>query len=318
MASMPVISVIIPTLATAERAVYLWRALESAESQSGVVVLAIVVANGAKCCPAVLSELEKRPGVQCIRSEREGLPAALEAGRAQVQTEFFTELDDDDVLLPRSLDFRVRFLQTHPDVDVVVANGEIHDDDICVMSISDAAAVSRDPQRALMQRNWLLPGAAVFRTSAVAPELFRDIPRYLEWTYLALLLLSECNVAFLDDLAVVHFNDHSFSVDRSMECRLGRIQALERLLEMELSKIVKWKIERRISDAHHHVSHLWLEKASLQKAWSAHWRSLLGRGGWRYLTYTRHLLYRSIRPTRKASHLDNFSHDQESLDGNIN
>ena len=301
----PVVSVIIPTLATAERALYLRRALESVQSQTGVTVLAIVVTNGARCCPEVLAELETRPGIQCIRLAQGGLPAALEAGRAQVKTEFFSELDDDDVLLPGSLDLRVRFLQARPDVDVVVANGQIRDNGDCAMSIPDVAAVRRDPLRALMRENWLLPGAAVFRTSTISPELFADIPMYLEWTYLALLLLSKRKVSFLGEPALVHFAGHPFSVDRSMACCLGRTQALERLLEMELSGFVKRRIEHRIADGHHQVSCLWLKKAVLRKAWAAHWRSLTSRGGWRYLTYTRHLLPRPNRPALQVPQPDN-------------
>ena len=286
----PVVSVIVPTLATPERRPYLELALESIRSQVGVAIRPIVVANGQRCVPELVYELERRPDLTFIRLTQESLPEALKVGRDGVETEFFTHLDDDDVLLPGSLRHRVEILQANPDVDVVVANGIIRDNGHDTLSMPDFSAVQRDPLRSLMVTNWLLPGSALFRSRAITPSFFADVPKYLECTYLALLLVTKYRVMFLDEPCLVHVVDHPFSVDRSLECKLGRPEALKHLLKMQLPDFVSQHLKSRVARGYHDSSSCLLSRGLLRNAWAAHLRSLWAPGGWRYLPYTRHLL----------------------------
>ncbi len=286
----PTITVIVPTLATRERAPYLRRALESIRAQSPVRALSLVIVNGPDFNQDLVDELLQMPDVRVIRQKEASLPAALRTGRENVRTELFSELDDDDCLLKGALARRRDFLSQHPDCEVVVSNGHICVDGSDSPSLPDPGAVQRDPLRALMQRNWLLPGAALFRTSAITRDYFAAIPPYLEWTYLALLLATRARLRFLADLTFRHFDGHSFSVDKSRACILGRAQSLARLLDMDLPGFVKRRTRARIADAHHAACELYLAEGDLRAAWKEHRQSLRYARGIRYLLYTRYLL----------------------------
>ena len=304
MAELPVISVIIPTVATTERAPYLRRALASVLSQRGVAVAPIVVVNGARPDAALVGELQARSDITCLRLTEADLPAAITAGRRAVASEFFTELDDDDLLLDGALVQRFRRLQASPDADAVVSNGYIRSETDEWMSIPDVAAVQDDPLAALLRSNWLLPGAALFRSRTVTADLFAGMPRYLEWTYVAAYLAIKRTLLFSGEPTIRHFVNHSFSVDDSLECVLGRPDALRRLLGLDLPAFARRRIAERIAHAHHAVSCAWLNEGWLAGAWAAHGRCLKQRGGWRYLSYTHRLLMprsltgRRLRPRR--------------------
>lgn len=286
----PTITVIVPTLATKERAPYLRRALESIRSQSQVQVLALVVVNGTDFDPALIEELTQMPGLRVIRQQEASLPAALRSGRKDVKSGFYSELDDDDCLLEGALARRLEFLNEHPDCDAVVSNGYINANGADALSIPDPEAVRRDPLRALMQANWLLPGAALFRSAAITADFFEEIPAYLEWTYLGLLLAMRSRLCFLSEPTFRHFDGHSFSIDLSRACVLARPQSLADLLKLDLPGFVRRRTRARISDAHHAACELLLSEGDLGAAWAAHRRSLRPARGFRYLPYTRYLL----------------------------
>jgi hypothetical protein len=284
------IAVIIPTLATRERAPYLLAAIESVTSQAGVRAVPLVVANGPNADPDLRSLLARRRDLSLHVLDEPSLPAAIRAGRRLVATRFFSELDDDDLLLPGALAVRHARMARGDHPDVVVSNGIRRGWGIEELHITDIEDTERDPLRALLERNWLLPGSALFRSEAITPDVFAGMPKYLEWTFLGLALALRFRIAFLGEPTVVHHTDLPFSMDRSIECRIGRPAALGQLLSLPLPRDVSETIRGRIGEACHEVSDVSLRERRWLDAWRWHLRSLFHRRGWRYLAYTRHLL----------------------------
>jgi glycosyltransferase involved in cell wall biosynthesis len=290
--------VLLATLASAPRAPFLRRALESIRAQQPLRTRAIVVANGADADPALLDELARRPDVTLLRQPEASLPAALALGRAAVDSPAFGQLDDDDELLPGALAARLARLQGPDRPDAVVTNGLVRGGREERESITDAAAVAAAPLDAMMRGNWLLPGAALFRTAAVDADLFARAPRYLEWTYVGLRLALAYRLAVLPQATVVHYEGLEFSVNDSRACLLGRPRAFARVLELPLPPRIRRALRRKRSAAWHQAAERLHADGLYRAAWAAHARSLAGPGGARYLAWTRYLF--ALRVPRTA------------------
>ena len=234
--------------------------------------------------------LALRRDVTLERLAPASLPEALRAGRQLVATRYFSELDDDDLLLPGALALRHERIARGDLPDAVVTDGILRGQSVDRTNIIDIAAVRRDPLRELLKRNWMLTGSALFRTETITPGVFEGMPSYLERTFLGLVLATRFRIAFLSEPTVVHHTDLPFSIDRSVECRVGRPAALRRLLALPLPHDVRGVLRDRIGEAYHGLSESsWREGRRLE-AWLWHLRCLSERRGWRYLAYTRHLL----------------------------
>jgi hypothetical protein len=284
------ITVFVPTVATRERALHLWKALDSVRMQRGIPVRLLVIANGGQCDKDLLSELTARNDITVLHSPLADFPNALRFGRRAVQTSYFAELDDDDELLPDALSRRLEFLERNPHLDAVVSNGWIRSKTGDEPSIPDIAAVRADPLRSLLHRNWLLPGAALFRSERVPADWFDTIPRCLEWTWIGLNLSLHSRVAFLEQPGVLHFSELPFSTYASRPCLAARAEAIRALFTLPLPADVRQHLRAKLADALHSVSDLHRSEGDARAAWKAHIESLTLPGGWRYLAYTRHLL----------------------------
>ena len=144
---------------------------------------------------------------------------------------------------------------TRPDrPDAVITNGVIRNGARERFSMPDAEAVARDPLWAMMERNWLLPGSALFRAAAIGEEVFAGTPSYLEWTYIGLLLASRHRIAVLPEPTVVHYEGHAFSMDRSRACALGRPLAFAAMLQLDLPPALKQRLRVKRGAAWHTAS----------------------------------------------------------------
>ena len=294
------VAVIIPTLATAERAPYLLRAIESVTTQAGVRGVPLVVANGPGADPGLLAGLAQRLDVILHRQAPASLPAAIQTGRRLVTTRCFGGLDDDDLLLPGALAERLMRLDAGDRPDAVVSNGILRDRAGDRIAIADVERVRRDPLRALLECNWMLPGGALFRTESITPDVLSAMPKHLESTFLGLVLASRFRIAFLADPTVVHHTDLPFSIDRSPECRIGRPGALRSLLSLPLPNDVRQTLRERIGATCHEVSEYHWREGRWLAAWRWHLRSLAAPRGLRYVGYTRHLLLAPARASNRA------------------
>jgi hypothetical protein len=292
------VCVLVGTVATSERAPYLLRALSSVRNQIAVRARPIVIANGEAEDPALLREISQMPGVTLLRRAEGHFPRALAEGRRLVDTPFFTQLDDDDELLPDALHTRVLRMARPDAPDAVVTNAVIERVGTRMsgtLSMTDVAAVERDPLGMLAQVNWMLPGVALFRTDVITCETFEAMPQFLEWTYMGLLLASRHRIVFLAEPTIIHYEGHPFSVDLSRACTLGRPRSFDDVLALDLPARIRRQFRIKRTAAWHQAADA---AGAGRAAWTAHMRSLASPAGWRYLSFTRHLLRRSLATCR--------------------
>jgi glycosyltransferase involved in cell wall biosynthesis len=279
-----------PTLARARRADALRAAIAGVVSQVGVRAIPLVVVNGDERDRALVEELARRRDIRLMSLVDADLPAALRAGRERVDTNWFCELDDDDLLLPGTLAAQLARMRAEPECDVVVCNGVIRDHAGDRPLLSDLRQLERDPLGSLARISWLSPGGALFRTASVPAQMFDDIPRFLEWTALALRLARRCRVAFIAHAGFVHHLDTPDSLWFSRECALGLPHAIRRLLEDALPRELQRALERRFGHACHAAARAELQQRQRRAAWRWHLQALGSRDGWRFLPFTRRLL----------------------------
>lgn len=288
------VSIVMPTLAARERSRSLLRAIDSVVSQTGARGIPLVVVNGARADPDVLAGLCRRGDVRLVTLEEASLPRALHAGRALVDTPYFAVLDDDDELLPGALRTRLDVLEQAPAADVAVTSGFLEGFGRRVHNVPDIAAAAADPLRALFVQHWLPPCAGLFRTSTVRVELFEDIPRYREWTYLALRVALSLRVRFADRPTFVYHTDTEGSLSKSRAYCMAGPAALARMLELELPADVRATLRARLAIDLHSASMRELQEGNCRAAWWWHLKSLMNPSGWRYLPYGRNLLAGSL------------------------
>ena len=284
-----------PTRALRTRIPLIERALESVLNQESVRVVPLVVINGTDHDPEFTRRLRADPRLRVIMLEEADLPSALRAGREKVDSEYFSELDDDDVLLPQALMARVQALEEGPDLDAVITNGFWRNSDGEKLCFNDMAVIEQDPLRAMFDRNWLLPGSWLCRTGTVGPELFLGMPRFHECTYLALQLATLYRVTFLNRPTFVWYADTPFSESKSRGYVLGEVAALRRILELDLPEDVRAFFQSKLSGAYHNGANLYLSEGHWKKAWSWHFQSLRQAGGWRYLSFSGRLFSTFLR-----------------------
>lgn len=287
---MKTIAVILPTTATATRLDCLNRAIESALSQQDVKVDLIVVANGPQCDWEILNGLEKRSDLRLVYTEEASYPGALRLGRDLVDAPFFAEIDDDDEFLPMALATRLHHMERDPSIDVVVTNGILRRGGRDLVGIRDIGACRVDPLRRLMDDMWLVPCAAFYRSATVTRDFFQTIPPAMEWTYIGTLLSLTKKILFVDVPTFVYNRDTDGSLSRSKSYLLSTPDALARLLELDLPADVRRLVKQKHVQSLHAASTVELRDGNRSEAWKWHLRSLTHPYGWRYLTYTRHLV----------------------------
>ena len=284
------VSVIIPTLGYAQRAALIGCAVDSVLSQDHVRAVPIVVINGALADPALVRELRANSRVRVEHLAHADLPAALRRGRELVDAPFFTELDDDDMLLPCALAHRVEKLERAPESDAVITNGIVLRNGRSRIHNREMVTIAGDPWRALVQRNWLLPGAWLCRNTSASERLFEGMPKYLECTFLAMRLLAAHRPTFSQRATVIWNVDSFHDTADTTQREFGQADAVRQLLRLELPPFVRREFELRISATLHSSAQQLLDAGRVRDAWRWHLRSLVAPGGWRYATFTRHLV----------------------------
>lgn len=291
----PAVTIIIPTLGLRERAASLQAAIESALGQAGVYATVIVVLNGTDRGAEVERALRDNQRITLLVREMRGLPAALAAGRAIVRTPWFTALDDDDLLLPGALLLRVRALEERADCAAVITNGYIRNGASDVLHVQPDQRVNADPVRAMLERNWLLPGSWLCRSEMVGVSIFEGMPSYLECTYLALRIASEHPIVWHDTPTVVYHVGSPAAESLSRAYVLGQVKGLRRIMALDLPNDVRRALRSRIAGAYHAAADRERRDGALLEAWRWHVASLLRPSGWRYAFFTRYLLRDALR-----------------------
>lgn len=114
---LPLVSVIIPTYKHRD---YVLESIASVRAQTFTDWELIVVNDGSPDdTHTVLQPLAQAGVIRYIRQENQGQAAARNRGLAEARGEFIAFLDDDDAWPSDSLEWRVRALQSQPEVGVV-------------------------------------------------------------------------------------------------------------------------------------------------------------------------------------------------------
>lgn len=296
MTGVPTICVIVPSLGLAKRAEGVRRALASIRAQQRVRAVAIVVINGDRFDHALVRELRSETNVRVLLREPADLPQALCAGRASVDSEWFAELDDDDLLMPDALFTRLAEARAHLECDAVISNGVVIEGGQRRAHVQSWDEMRQDPLRALAKLSWLRPGAGLFRSATVGVEMMAGMPHYLEWTWLAARLALAHRLRFLDRQTFVYNADTLDSLWKSTACRVGLPVAIDALLMLDLPPEVRRAFERRRTVACNVASQACLHDGAVAQAWRWHVQALRQPGGWRYLLGTRRFLRAPFLP----------------------
>jgi glycosyltransferase involved in cell wall biosynthesis len=281
------VTVVIPTHAHPDRTALLDRAIASVLEQDGCGAVPLLVLNGVND-DRLLSVFCR--DAQMVRLPVASLPLALYAGRRAVETPYFSVLDDDDFFLPNAIETRISLLRNHPERDAVITNGFVREGGTDKLFAPKMASFNENPLAALVERNWLSPGSALFRTNRIGEDVFRGIPRYLEWTYIGIRLSMNHRLLFSDEPTFVYNKGTPQSISSSDAYVRGQPEALSRILELELPDELRTTFRRHRTMALHEIAMLDLRRGNFFGAWRAHLASLSRLGGWRFLPFTRKLL----------------------------
>jgi hypothetical protein len=285
----PRVSVIVPTMASVQRAHLLKRAIDSIRRSSHSPIAIIVVVNGKRFDETTCTWLKAQPDIQFEYVEVPSAPKAVLRGRELITTPFFSTLDDDDEYLHGATDDKLQAMDSMPDSDVVVTNGYEIRRGLDSIFYSDFNEVMQGPLECLMHFNWLHNCNALYRTASIGIDYFRDSHPYTEWTWLAFrLAMTGKRVAALDK-PTFRYHDTAESLSKSTEFRNATIPLFHRMLACEPPAHIAREIRRKMGAAWHDAAGFAMNNGSRMEALQCHLKSLLSPGGMRYLSYSRRL-----------------------------
>ena len=284
----PEITVIIPTLADVYRASNLVRAVNSVLSQTDVLTKIIVVVNGDVYEKSLVDHLKTLANVEVII---EVIPSVINAryqGLLRVQSPFFSFLDDDDEYLPESIKKRVTQLQVNPECILVASSGYRNENGKITSSAFNLTRAAKNPFEEMSVNNWFTSCGCVFRTNAVSAGVFRQLPPYHEWTYLAYKLLTLGPFCIVDEPCYMIY-DSSISLSKTFEYSTAHAFVFRKILELDLPPKAIQSVKRRLAKAEHDLASIALKNGMWKLAVIHHLKSLILPGGLRYFIFTRHL-----------------------------
>jgi hypothetical protein len=280
------VTVIIPTLCLAERRESLFRAMNSIQDQPGVRTRVIAVVNGNRADPCLLEDLHIRPGVRVARIEEASVSGAQMHGRQLVESKVYAFLDDDDMLLPGTLQPRVEALFER-EADLLVTNGYRGDGSLVC---DDPDAVNSDPIDALLRQNWLASCAGTFRASSIGPEWFGQKVRYGEWTLLAFKLANAAKRIYFWNVPAYRISETPVSASKALSYELfsASVDILNLICATAPARHRR-EVRRKLAATLHEAAHYCASQGKLSEARKLYLRAM-ACGEWKYLLYARHLL----------------------------
>ncbi len=256
----------------------------------------MVAANGPNISPELIAELNQRPDLQVIRFKEGSSPQALARAVPLVETDYFGFLDDDDELLPNGLQQRLAILQSQPEGDIVLSNGYLRNAQRDQDYLQHLDKVEANPLAAFFVENWLPSCGALFRSASVGPAYFQNYHPYAEWSWLAFrLALDKKRFCVLNAPTFRVYADTPASLSKSSEYRQSYISLYKKMLAVAIPSPVRRIIQKRLSQAHHDVSSYALAEGKLAHCVRHHLLSLKHPSGWRFFSYTRHILVAAFK-----------------------
>ncbi len=265
-------------------------AIKSINNQEGVRSKIILVINGANYDRELSQEIQKLPNVEVVFFKIANLALAIEHGRSLVLSKYFSFLDDDDEYIENTLLSRISKMESGDHIDVLVTNGYDVLNGVQTLRVKDPNGVNHDPLKALMDYNWLASCGGTFRAATVSNEYFKNTIKYYEWTSIAFQVSVDLQILFVD-IPTYHVNDSVISLSKSSEYIVASEDILRMMLASDKSENIRTSLNRKLSSVLHTISDYHRGNDQLVSAWQYHLKSLLGTGGYRYIAYTRKLLY---------------------------
>ena len=288
------VTVIIPTLAEATRRRSLLRAIDCVLNQNGVSALPLVVINGRRFDGGLRAALEPRGDIKTLYLPEGHVARAQTLGVEHVETPYFAFLDDDDIFTDAALTHRLALMETDPHPDLVVTNIHIETEGQISLMTEDMHGFSVDPAHSIFELSWLNGINNLFRTATVRAHYFRDRAPYMEWTALGIKLAREKRIAFSNrPTAIYHNTTGSASKQQQyLEAQAKLMASLQRRSYQQKTSLL---IDRKLTGALNSLSLLARADGKMLRAWRFHLACLASPGGWRYLGFTRKLIFLSDR-----------------------
>lgn len=292
------VDVVVRTMADEARAPLLFRALDSIQSQEGVVARPIVVVNGRSHHEPVMAALRERDGILLHHFPQAAHGHAITVGRRLVTAPYFMYLDDDDYFVSSALKEVVPGREVTVDWDVLITNRYRESGEKVELDIKDLSSHERDPLRGLMTQNWLAPGSSLFRTDSISAELVDLDHQYHSWTHIAFRLLNEGKrLEFRDIPTVVLYADTPGSKSKQLIYHEDGLRVLEEMQSYpNLDSEIRSILDRKYCDVLHSMAVQYSRAGNMRRAWQCHVRSLRPPHTLKYLLFSRKLLF----PRRNA------------------
>lgn len=295
------IDVIVRTMAETGRRNALHRAIESARRQSGLSVHIIIVVNGGRRDETVITYLEAQPDVTLVQFDEPSAGRALVEGRRKVQAPFFTFLDDDDEFVTDALGEVLVGNVGSSDWDVLITNRYRKSKGVVNIESPDFELDASDPRMRVLQSNWLAAGRSIFRSAAVSASLL-DVGRsHHEWTHIALRLATGSYRLCFVNQPTAYYNDTPGSESKLYRHHIEELRLLEDV-PYDVDIDMDWKMRRVVRYKHANTLHRLaadnLRSGYMANAWLFHLRSLSYFGFFRYVFFTRKLIFPALLKPR--------------------
>lgn len=288
-------TVVIASICSDARSSSLQRACDSVRAMAdGLDYSIIVVANGSHVSAIVLEWLAGRPDVRLIRLRSGSAPLARRVGAEMANCEFLAFLDDDDELIPGTLERKIAYFRDHPEVDVLVTDGWRVGGTETTNIFPQPQERSADLVQTMMCTGW---GACslTLRSQNVALSAFDAEFRHMEWTLTALILARRYRVGFLDEPTYRYYETTPISLSKSPEHDLALPEVWSRLSKEYAGTPYAAEVRRRYRKVCHAVSKEYARQGKMGQAWRFHAESLLCLGGVALLPFTARLLLYPLR-----------------------
>lgn len=187
----PLVSVIIPNYNTAG---YLVEAIQSVLESTFDAFEVIVVDDGGEefAAPAVEERFAGNQKIVLIRQENKGLAGARNTGIRAASGKYLVFLDSDDIVLPEKIATQYRFLEDHPEVDVVYSLSDwfLHDD-VNLRKKANFPVFEGNVFSNLLYGNFIHVNAAMVRKEKVERagffnEVYRELEDWDLWLRMAI------------------------------------------------------------------------------------------------------------------------------------
>ena len=283
-------TVIIPTLAEPSRRRSLLGAIDCVLRQQGVRALPLVVINGERYDRELRRELEARTDIQVRYREPASVTAAQAFGVEQVRTPYFAFLDDDDLFTEDALAHRIALMEATPAADFVVTNFYFERNGERRLACDDIGIYAAEPAHSIFEFAWCSSVNTLFRTASVDADFFRPKVPQMEWTALGIRLARERRAVFSNRATGIYVDTPDSASKRSRHTE-SMIALMRSLRHDDLPHKTRRLIERKYVGGYHLLAQAALQSGRPLAAWRYHLHSLARPQGWRYLTFTRKLLW---------------------------